>query len=86
MIVAEPGSTPFSVALAACPPAAMVTGELATATLPGVLETTVNETPPAGAGAGSWIGSDAVWPYGTFSVTGTLMFRFWTATSRVPLV
>ena len=40
----------------------MVTGELATATLPGVLETTVNETPPAGAGAGSWIGSEAVWP------------------------
>ena len=62
MIVAGPGRTPLRVALAVWPPATITTGEDAMDTLPGALLTTVKLTPPAGAGAGNWIGNDAVWP------------------------
>ncbi len=64
----------------------MVTDPVATLTLPVALLVTVNVTPPAGAGAGIWIGSEAVWPYGTFRVGGTLIFRFCTSTVSAPAV
>src|SRR5574342_986638 len=60
--VAVPGRTPASVAFAAWLPAAIVTDGVEIPTMPGALLATLKVTPPAGAGAGSWIGSDAVCP------------------------
>jgi hypothetical protein len=62
----------------------MVTVPVETSTADELVLTSVTTRPPAGAGLGMVIGSDAVWPSATFRFSGTVRTFWVTATSNSP--
>ncbi len=81
---ALPGDAPRTVPLAPNAPAGMVTVPVVTSTADELLLTSVTTRPPAGAGLGMVIGSDAVWPRATFTLAGTVRTFWVTETSNSP--
>ncbi len=84
VIVAVPGATPETMALAVCCPCAIVTVGVSTPTAAGLSLTSVTVTPPAGAGVEIWRGREAVPPNGTLSTVGMLSTCTVTSTVTAP--